>query len=162
MLRSCRVWWRRWCRSLPLCQLGMAVGCLLQANKSGSVRLHLRRHGVWMEVQSLRAFEGGDGCTWKPDAHWLHGVGFRTPRPMREACTVGLWLRKPSRSALNEPGRVQVEDRIQVLRLEQRPPEVENVLNLVLDMAEEKTVAAKEKASPVICALRAPGLRVPG
>ena len=42
--------------------------------------------------------------------------------------------------------QTQDEDRIQVLRVEQRSPEAENVLNLVLDMAEEKIATAKEKA----------------
>ena len=43
--------------------------------------------------------------------------------------------------------QTQDEDRIQVLRVEQRSPEADNVLNLVLDMAEEKLATAKEKAS---------------
>ena len=57
-------------------------------------------------------------------------------------------MRKPCRSWLSGCVQMQDEDRIQVLRVEQRSPETEDVLNLVLDMAEEKLATAREKASP--------------
>lgn len=58
---------------------------------------------------------------------------------------------------------MQDEDRIQVLRVEQRSPEADNVLNLVLDMAEEKIATAKEQASfRGLCPLRWPGLYLSG
>ena len=44
-----------------------------------------------------------------------------------------------------------------MLRVEQRSPEADNMLNLLLDMAEEKLATAKEKASPK-CPLRLAGL----